>query len=194
MKPIKDKTRVEQYCVLLQEMMMTDEGRECEFDPAWIRNHGWKVVPRESMARIPVPDIPRIVSTLKQTGYTECVAIFNEPGYIQHLPLTVASDPPTDMATCYMVSVDEADFRNFNRELGAFRSVLLPEDRSWAISCNEWYNLLAANPKLLEALLGEPIEEAQREFFEVANAVARGNADGSLLKVAEHYAALSQDT
>jgi len=190
MKPIKDTTRVEQYGVLLREMMLTEKGRECEFNPDWVRNHGWKVVPAESMARIPVPDIPRIVSTLKRAGYTECIAVFNEPGYIGHLPLIVASDPPSDMATCHLVSVDEADFQNFNRDLGVFRSVLLPEDRSWAISCNEWYNLFGAKPELLEGLLGEPIEQARREFAEVATAVARGNADEPLLKVAEHYAAL----
>src|SRR5712671_6923527 len=80
MKPIKDTTRVEQYGVLLREMMLTEKGRECEFNPDWVRNHGWKVVPAESMARIPVPDIPRIVSTLKRAGYTECIAVFNEPG------------------------------------------------------------------------------------------------------------------
>src|ERR1700693_4207975 len=45
MKPIKDATRVEQYSVLLREMMLTEEGRECEFNPDWVRNHGWKVVP-----------------------------------------------------------------------------------------------------------------------------------------------------
>ncbi len=190
MKAIKDAARVAQYAALLREMMLTEEGRECEFNPDWVRNHSWKVVPAESMARIPTPDIPRIVSALKQAGYTECIAIFNEPGYIRHLPLSVASDPPGDTATCHLVSVDEADFRDFNRELGTFRSVLLPEDRSWAVSCNEWYNLFGAKAELLEALLGEPIEQARREFAEVAAAVARGNADEPLLKVAKHYAAL----
>lgn len=190
MTPIKDTTRVEKYSKLVRQMMLADSGRECQFKPDWVRGHGWKVVPVESMGRIPEPDIPRIVSTLKRAGYTECIAVFNEPGYIQQLPLTVASDPPSDMATCYLVSIDEADFKNFNRELGAFRSVILPEDRSWAISCNEWYNLFGAEPKPLEALLGQPIEHARREFAELAAAVARGNADEALLKVAEHYAAL----
>jgi hypothetical protein len=190
MKPIRDATRVEHYGVLLREMMLAEEGQECEFSPDWVRNHGWRVVPTESMARIPVPDIPRIVSTLTRAGYTECIAIFSEPGYIRHLPLTIASDPPSEMATCHLVSVDEADFQNFNRELGAFRSVLLPEDRSWAISCNEWYNLFGAKPELLEALLGEPIKLARREFAEFATALARGNADETLLRVAEHYATI----
>jgi hypothetical protein len=120
MKPIRDATRVEHYGVLLREMMLAEEGQECEFSPDWVRNHGWRVVPTESMARIPVPDIPRIVSTLTRAGYTECIAIFSEPGYIRHLPLTIASDPPSEMATCHLVSVDEADFQNFNRELGRF--------------------------------------------------------------------------
>jgi hypothetical protein len=68
--------------------------------------------------------------------------------------------------------------------------VLLPEDRSWAISCNEWYNLFGAKPELLEALLGEPIKLARREFAEFATALARGNADETLLRVAEHYATI----
>ncbi len=190
MKPVKNVTRVEQFGMLLREMMLTEKGRECEFNSDWVRNHGWRVVPAESMARIPIPDVPRIVSTLKQAGYTECIAVFNEPGYIQHLPLTVSGGPPGDIATCHVVSVDELDFQNFNRELGAFRSVLLPEDGSWAISCSEWYNLFGTKPDLLEGLLGQPIEQARREFAEAATAVARGNADEHLLKVAEHYAAL----
>ncbi len=190
MKPITNPTRVERYGAFLREMMLTEKGRECEFDPGWIRNHGWQVVPAESMARIPLPDIPRIVSTLKRAGYAECIAVFNEPGYIRDLPLTVASDPPSEMATCHLLSVDEADFESFNRELGTFRSVLLPEDRSWAISCNEWYNLFGAKPELLEALLGEPIEEARREFAEAAAALAKGNANEPLVKVAKHYASL----
>ncbi|HKQ88810.1 MAG TPA: hypothetical protein VJS43_18790 [Candidatus Acidoferrales bacterium] len=190
MKPINDRTQIDQYGVLLREMMSTEKRREYEFNPDWVRNRGWKVVPAESMARIPVPDIPRIVSTLRRAGYTECIAVFNEPGYIQHLPLIVAGDPPSGLATCHLVSLDEVDFQNFNRELGAFRSVLLPEDSSWAISCNEWYNLFGARPELLEALLGQPIEQARRQFAELAAAVAKGNADETLLKVAKHYAAL----
>jgi hypothetical protein len=190
MRPITDTTRIECCGRLLREMMRTEEGEECEFDPVWICSRNWKVVPVESMTRIPSPDIPRIVSVLKGAGHRECIVIFNEPGYIQRLPVTVASEPPGDMATCHLLAVEEADFRAFNRELGMFRSVLTTEDRSWAISCNEWYNLFAGKPELLEALLGKPIEQARQEFQEFASLLAKGKTDDPLLHVARRYAAL----
>jgi hypothetical protein len=190
MNPIKDPGRVERYGSLLREMMLTRPGDECEFNPDWIRSHGWKVVPVESMARLPVPDIPRIVSALNGAGFTQCLAIFNEEGYIQRLPVVVvASDPPRDMATCYDLSVDEADFREFNRELGPFRSVLTTDDRAWAISCNEWYNLFAGKPELLEAMLGKSIEQARQEYLQFASALSK-SPDEPLLLVAKQYATL----
>src|SRR5437899_6331222 len=134
MKPITEPTRVEHYGTLLREMMLTEQGRECEFNPYWVRQHGWKIVPVESAMRLPDDDIPGLVSALKGAGYTECLAVFNEPGYIQRLPPIVVSEPPSNMSTCHLLSVDEADFRLFNRELGPFRSVLTTEDRSWAIA------------------------------------------------------------
>jgi hypothetical protein len=190
MKPITDPRRVEHYGTLLREMILTEEGRECEFNPDWVLQHDWKIVPVESAMRIPDEDIPLLVSALKGAGYTECFAVFNEPGYVQRLPLIVASEPPSDMSTCYVLSVDEGEFREFNRQLGPFRSVLAAEDRSWAISCNEWYNLFGAKPKLLEALLGKPIAEARREFFDFASMLAQGKPDEPLLRVAKQYAAL----
>jgi hypothetical protein len=189
MKPITDATQVNYYGTLVRDMMLTEEGRECEFNPDWVRRHDWKIVPVESAMRLPDEDIPLLVSALKAAGYTECLAVFNEPGYIQRLPLTVASEPPC-MSTCYLLSVDEAEFREFNHQLGPFRSVLTVEDRSWAISCHEWYNLFGAMPKLLETLLGKPIEEARREFFDFASLLAQGKPDEPLLHVAQHYAAL----
>jgi len=190
MKPITDPARVERYGALLREMMLTEKGRECEFNPDWVRGHGWGIVPVESGMRLADDAIPQLVSALKGAGYTECFAAFNEPGYVQRLPLNVASEPPSDMATCHLLSVDEAEFREFNRVLGPFRSVLTTEDRSWAISCNEWYNLFGAKSKLLEALLGKPIEEARREFFDFASLLAQGKPDEPLLQVARRYAAL----
>ena len=170
--------------------MLTKEGREYEFNLDWIAKHNWKVVPVESMARIPVPDIPRLVSVLKRAGYISCLVIFNERGYVQNLPLAVASAPRSDLATCHMLSVDEADFLEFNRELGCFRSVLMPDDRSWAISCNEHYNLFGAKPNLLEALLGKSIAQAQQAFLEFALLLSRGRSDDPLLQLAKYYSAL----
>lgn len=190
MKPITDPTQVEHYGTLLREMMLTEKGRECEFNPDWVRGHGWDIVPVESGMRLPDDAIPQLVTALKGAGYTECLAVFNEPGYLQRFPPNIASEPPSDMATCHLLSVDEAAFREFNRLLGSFRSVLTTEDRSWAISCNEWYNLFASQSKLLEAMLGKPIEEARREFFDFASLLAQGKSDEPLLQVAKRYAAL----
>jgi hypothetical protein len=190
MKPITNTTQVELYSRLFAEMVMHQDGEECEFAPEWIRSKGWKVVPAESTARIPPADIPRIVAALKGAGYTECIAVFNEPGYIQSLPVFIPSDPPSNMVTCYLVSAEETDFRELNRQLGPFRFIVAPEDRSWAISCNEWYNLFAGKPDLLEGLLGESIDQARQEFAEFAAVLAKGNPDEPLMRVAERYAAI----
>jgi hypothetical protein len=80
------------------------------------------------------------------------------------------------MPTCYGLSVDETDFRELNRQLGPFRFVLTDENHSWAISCNEWYNLFGAKPELLEGLLGKPVEQVRQEFQEFASLLAKGKA------------------
>jgi hypothetical protein len=67
--------------------------------------------------------------------------------------------------------------------------MLTVEDRMWAISCNEWYNLFAGTPELLEAMLGKPVDQAREEFLSFATAVANG-PDDPLLQVAKHYAGL----
>jgi len=190
MKPIRDPKEVRHYGRLASEMMLMERGEEYEFNPRWIRSRSWKVVPAECMPRILTPDIPRIVSVLRGGGCRKCVAIFNEAGYIQSLPVIVASNPPGDMATTYLVAVDEADFEQLNHELGIFRFLLMDENRLWAISCNEWYNLFAGEAEFVESLLGKPIELARREFCVFASLMAHGNPDGSLMRVAKYYATL----
>jgi hypothetical protein len=66
---------------------------------------------------------------------------------------------------------------------------LLTEDtRSWAISCNELYNLFAGEQSLVEAMLGIPVEEARKRFLAFAEPLASGNTEYPLLKAAQHYA------
>lgn len=191
MKPIRDPKQVEHYGKLLCEMMLTEKGRETEFNAGWVRSHGWKVVPVESGWRLPVEYIPRLISLLKSAGYTHCIAVFNQPGYIQDLPVLTRIQPPDDMTTCYFVEITEADFQDFNREFGPFRSVLTTEDGFWALSTHEWYTLVAGNPAAVEAILDEPIEKAEQEFLEYAAVLAGGQSpDESILQVAKHYAAL----
>ncbi len=93
------------------------------------------------------------------------------------------------MPICYLLSVDEADFQEFNRQLGPFRFLITADDRSWAISCTEWYNLFAAKPELLEAMLGKPIEQARLDYFRFASELAK-QPDDPLLRVALRYATL----
>lgn len=174
MKPITDPIQAERYRKLLREMMQEDE--EHQFNPDWLRSRLWKAVPVEEMGHLPPADIPQIVSVLNGAGHRHCLA--------------VATEPLGDMPTCYLLSVDEADFLEFNRELGPFRFLLTTEDRSWAISCTEWYNLFAGKPEFLETLLGKPIERARQDFLEFASLLAKGNADDPLLRVAKHYASL----
>lgn len=191
MKPIRDPKQVEHYGKLLREMMLTQEGRETEFSPEWVRDHGWKVVPVESGWRLPVEHIPRLISVLKGAGYSHCVAVFNQPGYIQNLPVLVESQPPSDMPTCQFVEVSEADFQEYNRELSPFRTVLMTEDRFWALSTHEWYSLFAGTPATVEAIIGETIEKAEQEFLEYASVLAGGQSpDESILRLAKQYAAL----
>jgi hypothetical protein len=60
--------------------------------------------------------------------------------------------------------------------------------RSWAISCNELYNLFAGEQSLVEAMLGIPVEEARKRFLAFAEPLASGNTEYPLLKAAQHYA------
>lgn len=161
---------------LLRGMMETEAGRTYEFDVSWIRERAWKVVPVEDACHFAPVEIAAIVSTLQSTGHTECFA--------------VASESVDPAPTCYRLSVSEEALLDFNSECGALRYVLTDANRSWAISCNEWYNLFAGGPDLLEGLLGEPIDQARQEFLEFASLLAKGNPNGPLMRVAKHYAAL----
>lgn len=188
MKPIIDRKEVDHYRRVVREMMLAVAGQEYEFAPEWIRKQAWKVVPAESAARLHDDEIPTMVSALKRLEYAQCVAVVAEAGYLE--PITPENERLGDSPTCYLLSIEESEFQEFNRELGPFRSVLIDSARSWAISCNEWFNLFGGPPKLLEALLGKSIEKARQEFFEFASAMAKGDREEPLMRVAERYAAL----
>ncbi len=149
---------------------------ECDFDPQWIKKHGWKVVPVEDTGHFAAGQIATLVAALHEAGYDQCIAIATE-----------SVEP--DGVPGYSFPVSEEEFRNFNAECGLFRYVLTDAKRSWAISCSEWYNLFAGKPELLESMLGRPIAKAREEFLNFANLLAKG-PDEPLLRVAKHYAAL----
>ena len=187
MKPITELKKIDRCGRLLRSMMSNQEGREFEFEPTWIQNHAWNVVPVESMCRIPPQDIARICSALSSVGYTACIAVLNEPGYVTGIPFAGVTASPDKTPTCYELAVTERELQEFNQRLGLFRSVLTTEDGAWAISCNETYNLFGGELKLLECLLGKPIDIARRDFLDFAVALSQSNSDETLLTVAKRY-------
>lgn len=176
MQPITDPIAIERCRDLLRRMMENQSTRTYDFDVGWVRSRGWKVVPVEDTGHFAPVEIAVIVPALREVGYMECFAIASEP-----------TDPAP---SCYRVPVTEEGLHDFNSECGYLRYVLTDENRSWAISCNEWYNLFAAKPDLLERLLGAPIDQARQEFAQFASMLARGNPDEPLVRVAERYAAV----
>ena len=178
MNAIIEPTEIERYTNLVHEMMLSETSRECEFKPEWIRNRGWKVVPVEDSGHFSPGEIATLLRVLCRAGYRECVAVATQ-------------DVAPDGLPCYRVSLTEADLLSFNWECGPLRYLLTTEDRGWAISCNEWYNLFAGKPEMLEELLGQSVDDARQEFLEYASLLASGmNPDEHFLQVANHYASI----
>jgi hypothetical protein len=175
MKPLTEKARIEHYQALVREMTLSDPNRSYEFKDEWVRSQGWKVVPVEDASHFSPDEIATLIAVLRGHGHNECIAVATE-----------SLDPAP---ACYQLSVSEEDLQAFNKECGLFRYLLMDDDRTWAISCNEWYNLFGAQPKQLEALLGKPIDEARAEYLSYATALAK-KPDEPLLQVATHYATL----
>jgi hypothetical protein len=175
MQAVIDLVGIHQYQQLLEGMMDPDPSQRYKFSATWIHLRRWKVVPAEDSGHFSDPEIATLVAALNQAGHTECIAI-----------ATMAVDPDP---ACYRVSISKDDLRSFNSKCGLFRYVLTDEDRTWAISCNEWYNLFAGEPALLEAMLGKTIDEARQEFLDFATLLAQ-SPDEPMLQVANEYAAL----
>ncbi len=171
MKTVTDTSQIEKYKALVSEMT----EHRTEFSPQWLARTKWRVVPDESGGRLFREDIPRLVSALNAAGHSECFAVTTED----------LGDTPS----CYLIHISEEGFQELNRELGMFQFLLTEETRSWAISCTVFYNLFAGPEKLVEALLGKPIPEAEKEFLQIATEIAKGNPNDLFLKVARRYAA-----
>ncbi|MGH9402273.1 MAG: hypothetical protein ACRD2P_09215 [Terriglobia bacterium] len=174
MNPITDEASVEQYRSMVREMTLAKANREYDIDPEWASARGWKVAPVEDSAHFSPEQISVIVPALKRAGMAECVA--------------VAAEPVDPAPSCYQMVISEDEFTNFNRECGFLRYVLTDGERSWAISCNEWYNLFAGPEKLVEAMIGAPVARGREEFLRFAAGLAKGDPEYPLLKVAQRYA------
>jgi hypothetical protein len=171
MKVITDEAEVARHKELVSEMTI-EQG---QFRPEWVHRKGWKVVPVETGMCFSEDDIKGIVSGLRKYDISE--------GF------TIATEPLDPLPVCYSLSITEEDFQEFNRTCGLFWFFITDERRSWAISCNNTYNLFAGPPELLEAMLGKSIAEARDEYLSFATALAK-EPDEPLLQVAKHYAAL----
>jgi len=174
MKPITDPTLVNRYTRLVDEMLVLKGTYERDFDPAWLRRHGWKVVPAKSeISHFSPEEIERNVPALTSTGFKDCVAVATE-----------VLDP---LPACYRLAISKEDFYDFNRECGLLGYLLMDEDRSWSMSCYATYKLLAGPTKTVEALLGKPIAVAREEFLAFARSLDKGLPNTPFSKMASRY-------
>jgi hypothetical protein len=171
-------TKLEQFDAartrdLIHGMIFPQSDSGYDFNPEWIQKKGWCVVPVEDSGHFADEEIERIVPVLNAAGCVSCFAIG-------------APDLPTDFANVYELSVSVEDFKAFNAEFGVLRFLLTDADLSWAISCNEWFNLFAGPEILIEQMLGVPIDGARRDFLAYAELVEQGGTEG-LMRVARQH-------
>ncbi len=166
---VTDQNQIARYRALISEMIED----QVQFKTQWLSRKGWKVVPTENGMHFTHEDLTTIVSALHQAGFQKCFAL--------------ASEDLNPFPSCYELSINQEDFEEYNRTCGPFWFLVTDESLSWAISCNNAYNLYAANPPLLEKLLNKSITKAREEFSAFAMQLAHGNADYPPLRVAKYY-------
>jgi hypothetical protein len=174
MIPVLDEQQVRRWRELVSPLVK-DERDAGDFSEKWITENGWVAVPVEDVGHFNPEQRAKLASALSQHGVKRCVAI--------------ATEPLGDRASCFELQPTEAELDLFNQECGLFRFMLTDEGRTWAISCNEWYNVFAGKPELLEAMLGKPISTARKEFLSFASTLAK-TPDEPLLQVAKRYEVL----
>ncbi len=150
MKRLAEGVGLDRFRKLFGEMLSPQLDREYEFRSEWVQEHRWQVVPVESAARIPTPDVPRLAECLRRASQGRLVA--------------VNTDMPIREADVYELEASAMGLTELNRELGPFRFMITADGGEWGISCNEWYNLFGAPPALLVDLLGRPIDQARSDF------------------------------
>lgn len=149
------------------------EDRGYDFDSSWTQAQGWCVVPVEDNGHFVDEEVVRITRALNGAGCTSCFAIG-------------APELPAEFANAYELSVSDEDFDQFNSEFGVLRALLTDASLSWAISCNEWFNLFAGPEHLVEQMIGVPVDEARKNFAAYARVVEQGGTEG-LMQVARTY-------
>ena len=161
--------------LLGRDMTTLTENRGYDFNPAWLEKQNWVVVPVEDSGHFAEEEFARIVPAVVSTGHSECLAVG-------------ALDLPSSLPTCFEFSISADELRAFNTECGIFRFLLTCPKLSWAISCNEWFNLFAGPPALVERMVGAPIGQAREEFLDYARVVEQGS-EGPLVVLARQYGA-----
>ena len=159
---------------LVVQMAALREDRGYDFDHVWIQQKDWIVVPVEDTGHFAEEEINDIVSSLNSAGHFTCLAVGTP-------------DLPPPLPRAYEMAVSVEDFRTFNAECGLFRFLLTDEKLLWAISCNEWFNLFAGPPALVEAMLGMSVAKARADFLDYARLVEGGAEKGKLVQAAEEY-------
>lgn len=159
----------------VREMATLTEDRGYDFNSVWLEKHKWVVVPVEDTGHFAEEEIQQIVAALRSEGHERCIAIG-------------ALDLAEPLPSGFEVAVSAEDLRAFNAECGIFRFLLVSPDLSWAISCNEWFNVFAGPATLVQRMLGMPLQRAREEFLEYAKVVEQG-PEGKLVDLARHFGA-----
>ena len=136
--------------------------------PEWAASFGCEVVPMESAGRLPIEQIPRIASALSNAGYTHCYGALTE---------TLRPAEPA-----LLLETTVKDFTELNARYGIYRFVIVPHDKTWAVACNERFNLIGATPTLLEQMLPTSPAAVRATFDALA-----ARLGGSLRHVASLY-------
>jgi hypothetical protein len=159
----------------VRTMASLSEDRGYEFNRDWVQSHGWVVVPVEDTGHFAEEEIERIVAALSSAGHQRCLALG-------------ALDLGETLPSGFEVAISADDLRAFNEECGIFRFLIASPDLSWAISCNEWFNLFTGPAALVQQMVGAPIERALEEFLDYARVVEQG-PEGHLVQIARQYGA-----
>ena len=169
MTAITDPDQIARYRTLVAEMV---EDR-VQFKTSWLQRKKWSVVPVESGMHFTHDGLTAIVRGLREAGSQKCFAL--------------ASEDLDPLPVCYELSINKGDFEEFECTCGLFWFLITDEVLSWAISCNNVYNLLGGAPQLLERILSKSIKTAREEFVVFARELAHGNPNYPPLRIAEHY-------
>ena len=113
---------------LIHAMVRPREDRGFDFQESWVKEREWCVVPVEDSGHFASEEISNVVGALTAAGKGSCFAVG-------------APELPAEFRVVCEIPISEAGLRAFNLEFGVLRALLTDADLSWAISCNEWFNL-----------------------------------------------------